>query len=93
MTFADTAKVLRRLADAFDKVGERPWPKPKPTMEGDFAVGAIIHLLYQRDLFTATEKKTFTREEILVMIDTMGHDPEVFPGSCWELVERCEEEG
>jgi hypothetical protein len=93
MTWNEGASVLRKLADAFEKVGgEMDMLRPKPHLEGDFAVGAIGHLQYLRDLFTGTEKEHFTRDEILVLLDLAGHDPEVFMTGAWELVEKCGED-
>ena len=89
MTFAEAAGSLRRLADAFERIGgSKDMMHPKPALDGEFAVGAITHLQYLRDLFTHAGKEQFSRDEILVLLDTAGHDPEVFLAGTWELVEQ-----
>ena len=39
---------------------------------------ALNTLDYLSDLFTAAEKKTFTREEVLIVIDRVRSDSEMF---------------
>lgn len=41
-------------------------------------IGAACMLCYLRDLFTATPRETFTRESILVILEAVSRDPELF---------------
>lgn len=42
------------------------------------ALAAIGVLDYLQDLFTAANKETFSRVEILVVLNAVKHDPEIF---------------
>lgn len=96
MTFSQAASSMRRLADAFDKIGgSNNCNKPAPMLDGDLAVGAASFLCYLRDLFTGAGKDQFSREEILVILETCSRDAEIFPAGVailmWNMEEHEEE--
>lgn len=47
-------------------------------LTGDVAIGAAGMLVYLRDLITISGKASFTREELLVIFETISRDPEIF---------------
>ncbi len=91
MTGPELASVLRRLADALDTLGNEPlYTGKKPFLEGDNAVGAALLWSYLRDLFTGDggpeEKSVFTREEVLVVLDLVSRDHDIFPPGLCDMV-------
>lgn len=45
-------------------------------------IGAIAILVYLENLVASSPKETFTREEVLMILECVGNDPEIFqPGS------------
>ena len=98
MTFSETAAALRKLADGLEKVLEKHDGKdreigsPTPLLEGDASVGAAAFLCYLRDLFTGTPKEAWTRDELLVLFETMSRDPEIFPCGIGQLVWQLDDE-
>lgn len=90
MTAREQANSLRRLADAVEEI-DLPFNGEKPMMDDANAVGAISILQYVRSLFTTAGKDLFAREDILVIIDNIGHDPEIFPPGAWDLLD-CDQE-
>lgn len=85
--FADT---LRRIADALEKMPEEAFLKEKPAFTDEHQIVAIAAFWgYLRDLFTGTPKDVFTREEILVLLETIGRDTEMFPAP--NLIEQIAE--
>lgn len=86
MTALEQANSLRRLADAVEATDLRFGGK-KPGLDDENALGAISILQYVRSLFTTAGKETFAREDILVVIDAIGHDPEIFPLGAWDLLD------
>lgn len=79
MSTTETARTLRRLADALEKVGPGPTGFVKAVLDGDAAVGAASFLCYLRDCFTGSKKDAWRREELLVLLHEMAHDKEMFP--------------
>jgi hypothetical protein len=55
--------------------------------------GAVAALQYLRDLITMGNRESYTREQILVLIDLIGHDEEMFPAGTWEKVDAIGEGG
>ena len=56
------------------------------SLDGEIAIGAASILCYLRDLFTAAGKDTFTREEILVILECIISDEQIFAGSIGQKV-------
>jgi hypothetical protein len=88
-TFERCARALRTLPDG--RLNDRS----KPMLDGDYAVGAAILWSYLRDLFTDAGKDVFRREEILVLLDVIQSDPDMFPPDLIAMVAdaRVEDEG
>jgi hypothetical protein len=62
-------------------------------MHEDAQVGAGMMLWYLRALFTDTSKEIFTRDELLVMIDTIQKDAELMaPNMAKFLMDAMDEE-
>ena len=80
MTPQEAASAMRRVATALEKAGAGSMAKfPKSYLDGDAAVGAAGFLCYLRDCFTGSPKETWSRGEILVLLETMTRDIEMFP--------------
>ena len=93
MSTTETAHTLRRLADALEKVGPGPTGFVKALLDGDAAVGAASFLCYLRDCFTASGKDVWRREELLVLLETMSRDREMFPCGIGSLMWQMDAEG
>ena len=99
MTLTETASALRRAADIFDKMGNRfpgepnPWaPNVAPILSEEQAAGAGALLCFVRDLVTASSRDTYPREDLLVMLETISGDPEMFPCGIGQLMWQAEVE-
>jgi hypothetical protein len=97
MTTAELADTYERLASGLRKiartVGDGEVFPQKPIIHGDFAVGAAFLWSYLRDLFTAAGKDQFTRDELLVLLDTISRDGEIFvPGAMAMMADAWAEE-
>jgi len=83
MTFRESAAALRRCADALDRVlltnKDCETGAPKPMLTEETAVGGAAILCYIRDLFTSGEREQFDRGSILVVLETISRDAELFP--------------
>lgn len=83
MTCKEAANSMRRIADAFDRihpsVQNAEIGDPKPALKDDFAVGAAVLLCYIRDLVTAGSRETYDRPTLLVMLEAISRDAEIFP--------------
>lgn len=92
MTVTDLADRLTRTADALRRgpMAKETIPGSKPYLEDDFAVGAAMLWAYGRDLLTVADKETFTREELLVCLELISRDAEVFPPGVIEMIANCE---
>jgi hypothetical protein len=53
---------------------------------------ALLVLRYIRDLITVGERETYSRAELLIILDLIGHDPELFPEGLWEKLDSEQEE-
>jgi hypothetical protein len=62
-------------------------------LDGDFAVGAALFWSYQRSLITGAGKEIFTRDELLVILETLSRDAEIFPPGVVELIANCDHDG
>ena len=87
MTVTELADTYERLASGLRRIKQEKGdgnvtPGQQPPIQGDFAVGAAVLWSYLRDLFTNAGKDQFTRDEILVLLDTVNRDSELFtPGA------------
>ena len=79
---------LKQLAEDYTRIGAKlaemesgdcSLPFPKSMFDPENAVGAAALLCFIRDLFTATEYEQFSRDKILVLLETVSRDPELFP--------------
>lgn len=87
MTYYEAASAMRRLADVFDKVGKNAKTgAPKPMMSEEMATGAAIMLTYLRDLVTTGNRDVYPREDLLVLLETMSRDNEMFPCGVGRLI-------
>jgi len=93
VTTRQLADTMERCAAALRSLPDAPMNgNPMPMLDGNFAVGAALFWSYLRDLFTASEMEQFSREKILVILETLSRDPEIFPYGVVELVANCEKE-
>jgi hypothetical protein len=83
--YSELSDVVRRLSRAVDSVAWK-WRKedpesrfPMPILQEEAAVGAAAFLCYFRDLITVSNKETFRREDILVILEMLSSDDELFP--------------
>ena len=80
MTVHQTADSMRRIADALERAGAASIARfPDSMLEGEAAVGAAGFLCYLRDCITVSGHDTWTREALLVLLETMSRDADVFP--------------
>lgn len=88
MTGNQMAGVMRRLADALEKVaGDHEVRQGrKPGLDGEMALGAALFWAYLRDLFTASRKEVFAKEDVLVLLEMVSRDADVLPPGICELV-------
>lgn len=95
MTFTDQARSMRRIADAIDRAvamdkTDRETGIAKPLYDGEMAVGAAMMLLYIRDFVTAWNAE-FDRPMMLVALEAMSRDPDLFPCGIAKLMWDVEE--
>ena len=79
---------LKELAEDYTRIGRKlsqlesgnsSLPFPRGMMDAECAVGAAALLCFIRDLFTATEYEQFSRDKILVLLETVSRDADIFP--------------
>jgi len=93
MTTHQLADTLERCSAALRQLPDAPLNgNPVPMLDGEYAVGAALFWSYLRDLFTGTPIEQFSRDKILVMLEMLSRDPEMFPPGLVELVAGCEKE-
>jgi hypothetical protein len=80
MTANEIASTMRNLASAVEKVEGLSELWHSDALQPEAAIGAAGFLCYLRDCLTVSGKDVWTREELLVLLETMSRDPEVFPG-------------
>jgi hypothetical protein len=90
MTTRETAATMRRLADAIDKLpGELPIAGG---LDEDCAVGAGAMLCYIRDLLTNSPREhPWSTGELLVLLETISRDPDIFPAGVGNLMWAAED--
>ena len=84
--FESMASALRRMPTVTYSV-ERA-----PALDGEAAIGAAVLWAYARDLLTMTNRETFNRSELLVMLDVISRDPDIFPPGVVEMVAEAAKE-
>lgn len=78
MTTKDAAATMRRLADAIEKLPDGKLPI-KGGIDEDCAVGAGAMLCFIRDLITTSTRESYSQAELLVLLEVISRDPDVFP--------------
>jgi hypothetical protein len=87
MTIHELADSFERMACALRKVQDGKFRKGEvPKMDGDMQLGAAFLWWYLRDLLTITPKKSFTRDELLVLLDTIQRDADFFTPNVLSLI-------
>ena len=87
----EAAEAIRRLAEVLEDYEVSPFYKPESgPLDPDLQIGAALMVSYLRDLFTGSEKESFSRDEILVLLDTIKKDTDLFT---MDLVELFDQEG
>ena len=69
---------MRKVADILEKYDNIPVIRDNEPMEEEMQPGAALMLMFLRDLFTIAGKETFTRDEILVLLNSVQNDRELF---------------
>ena len=96
MTIKETANALRRLAAAFDHVerkmpgADSPFGKIVPAFNEEQALGAATLLTFIRDLVTNSPRDSYPREDLLVLLETISRDGELFPNGAGLLAWQAE---
>lgn len=73
----EAAASLRKLANVLEKYNSVPIPK-KDALDEELQLGAAAMLMFIRDLFTVSGKDAFTRDEILVLLNMLQNDRDIF---------------
>ncbi len=93
MTTRDAASAMRRIADVFDKMPSvKMKDQHQDQLQGDFALGAASMVCYLRDLFTLTDRHQFSQAEVLIMLEAISRDHELFPLGVGRLMWEMEDE-
>lgn len=97
MTWGEAANSMRRLADGIEKVirqmgKDAETGLPKPMFADDTAVGAAVMLCYIRDLFTLGHREVYDRPSLLVILEAISRDKELFPCGLAQVMWQMEHE-
>jgi hypothetical protein len=93
MTTHETAKAMRRVAEVMERLPSASLKDfPQDALQGECAVGAAGLLCYLRDLFTLSDKTSYSQGEILVLLETISRDAEIFPCGTGKLMWAAEVE-
>jgi hypothetical protein len=96
MTFREMASAMRRLADGIDKIvashGDEDNKRDKPMLDEEPALGAALLLRYIRDLVTNANRDEWDRGSLLVLLENISRDNEIFPCGIAKLVWAEEQE-
>lgn len=83
MTLLETAEILysiaARLKDFAAKDPYATWPHQIKGLGPESAIGAAALICYVRDLITSSPKEDYSRGELLVVLETISNDDEIFP--------------
>lgn len=96
MTLQETSASLRKLADAFDRIRREKGETnieilagttlSKPMFSEEDAVAAAGFLCYLRDCFTGSPKEVWSQGELLVLLEMISRDGEIFPLGAGQLM-------
>ncbi len=86
MTGKEAAQALRRLAVAVEKYDHVPMPK-RDVLDEDCQIGAAAMITFLRDMFTIAGKDNFTREDLLVLLNEIQGDRDIFTVDLVALME------
>lgn len=97
MTFREAASAMRRLADGIDKIVDSHGRDvgtgtPTPMLEGDHAVGGAAILCYIRDLVTTSGRETYDRPTLLVILEAISRDAQIFPCGVGTVIWNAEDD-
>lgn len=92
MTLHHLGELYVRLGNALLTTEDQNWPLHKPLLDSEQVIGAALFWSWLRDLFTATPHDIWTRDEILVLLETLSRDTEMFPPGAIGLIADCEAE-
>jgi len=100
MTLTESAAAMRRLADGIDKIALKFHPSTQAPfgngtmamLDEDQATGAAALLCFIRDLVTTAPRDTYSREDLLVLLETISRDAEIFPLGTGQLIWQLEDE-
>lgn len=91
MTTIETAATMRRLAAAIEKLPGGHLPI-SGGIDEDCAVGAGAMLCYIRDLITTSTRDSYSLPELLVLLETISRDPDIFPAGVGTMMWAAEDE-
>jgi hypothetical protein len=66
--------------------------RSKPVFEGELLIGAAIFWSYLYGLLTDSPKEIWRREEILLLLETIQRDPELFVPNLLQMLGDVERE-
>lgn len=96
MTSHELAESFDHLAEALRKfepfVPEHGEGREIAYLQGPYAVGAALFWSYLRDLVTGMGKDLMSKPELLVFLETVARDHEIFPPGLCELVADLDKE-
>lgn len=90
---------LKELASDYTRIGAKlsalesgnsSLPFPRGLMDADCAAGGAAILCFIRDAFTATPQEAWSRGEILVLLEILSHDSDLFPCGIGTMMWDCE---
>lgn len=96
MTYKDIPSSLRRIASALEKSPESaaaffPGERKSAYFAEDQAVGAACMLVYLRGLFMDSGRPIWDIPALLVLLETISRDPDLFPLSIGTLIWEAED--
>jgi hypothetical protein len=59
-------------------------------LDGDAAVGAAMMLCYLRDLITVSPRLDYGQSDLLVILEAVSRDHELFPTGVGQVLWACE---
>lgn len=87
MTTRQLASELANVARALRAGPDGPFDQhPRPLITGEHLIGAALFWTYLRDLITASPRDVWPREDLLVMLETLQRDAELFPPGMIEMI-------
>lgn len=87
MTTREAADVFKKMAEALRRAPDAPLNRqPRPLFLGDHLVGAAMLWSYLRDLFTVGSKETYRRDELLVLLECLQRDADLFTPGAVEMI-------